>query len=95
MNTVQPTPTGRHNYNPPEALRVRSLSARETEVMRLICDGIPRKQICTVLRVSPHTIEKHINNLYSKWNVHTAVEVLRFAILNGHYELQRWEGNPS
>lgn len=95
MNPVQPTPSAYHRYRIPGPRRGDALSAREVEVMRLICEGKGYKEIGAALCVSKKTIEKHAVAIHTKWGVHNHVEVLRYAVLNGHYELRRWEGNPT
>ncbi|MGQ0737676.1 MAG: response regulator [Bacteroidota bacterium] len=43
-----------------------SISEREFEVLQLIYEGRPNKQICDSLFISLNTIKKHINNAYMK-----------------------------
>ncbi len=77
------------------SLKGQPLTAREREVMGLICEGLQRKEIADKLQITRNTVEKHANLLYQKWDVHNTVEVLRYAIVHGHYQLDPWGGNPS
>lgn len=64
-----------------------ALSKCETQVMHLICDGHPIKNIPGILDKSRGTISKQIEAIHIKWGCHSAVEILRYALLNGHYIL--------
>ena len=45
------------------------LSARELEILSLICAGLSNQEIADQLVVEIGTVKKHINNLYSKIDV--------------------------
>lgn len=45
------------------------LSARETEVLRLVADGRTNKQVADDLVVSEHTVARHLSNIYTKLGV--------------------------
>ena len=63
------------------------LTEREWQVMRLICEGVPNKNIGAALGIGYHSAMGHKETLYIKWGVHSAVECLRHALQNGYYEL--------
>jgi DNA-binding CsgD family transcriptional regulator len=42
------------------------ITAREADVLRLVADGLANKQIATWLRLSPRTVEKHVESLLRK-----------------------------
>lgn len=63
--------------------RTRALSARELEVLQLICDGLPNKQIATTLGVSANTVAVHRANIMSALGVHNAAELVAYALQNG------------
>ena len=48
------------------------LTARETELLRLLARGCTYVQIGDRLGVSVHTVESHVKNIYRKLNVHSA-----------------------
>jgi DNA-binding CsgD family transcriptional regulator len=43
-----------------------SLTARETQILELVCSGLTSKMIAKNLRISPRTVEKHRANLMRK-----------------------------
>lgn len=62
--------------NPDEQL---SLSNRETEVLQQTSKGYDYKQIAEFLNISPATVRKHIENIYTKLQVHNKVEAIQKA----------------
>jgi pimeloyl-ACP methyl ester carboxylesterase len=59
------------------------LSARETEVLRLIATGKSNQEIADVLVLSRRTVERHISNLYAKIGVHRRAEATAYALRHG------------
>ena len=59
------------------------LSSREREVLQLIAEGKTNKEIATDLNLSVYTIESHRGRIMEKLNLHSAGELIRFAIRNG------------
>lgn len=49
-------------------------SARELEVLALVCEGLTNAQIAHRLRVSDNTVKFHLQNLYLKLNVRNRTE---------------------
>ena len=62
------------------------LSSREVEVLQLIAEGKPNKQIAAELGVSFKTVDKHRQNLMSKLDVHDVSGLTRYAIAEGIIE---------
>jgi DNA-binding NarL/FixJ family response regulator len=62
------------------------LSSREVEVLQLIAEGKPNKQVATELGVSFKTVDKHRQHLMSKLNIHDVAGLTRFAIAQGIIE---------
>ena len=54
----------------PDAL-LATLSARETEVLRLIASGLTNKAIARSLSLSEHTVKRHVANLLTKLDLPT------------------------
>lgn len=52
------------------------LTPRETEVLELIARGYSYAEIATLQKVSKHTVQGHIKNLYSKLAVHSRGEAV-------------------
>jgi DNA-binding NarL/FixJ family response regulator len=59
-----------------------NLSKREIEIMELISKGDNYSQIAEKLFISPNTVRKHIENIYSKLHVHNKVEAIQVATRN-------------
>ena len=68
---------------PEPAASVPRLSARETEVLKLVATGLTARQIATKLTLSPRTVENHIQNTLRKLHLHNRVELVRYAISQG------------
>jgi DNA-binding NarL/FixJ family response regulator len=62
------------------------LSSREVEVLQLIAEGKPNKQVAAELGVSFKTVDKHRQNLMSKLNIHDVAGLTRYAIAEGIVE---------
>jgi two-component system response regulator FixJ len=61
------------------AVRIRSLTTREKEVLDGLAKGLPNKTIAYDLSISPRTVEIHRANLMSKLAVRSLSEALRIA----------------
>jgi two-component system response regulator NreC len=59
------------------------LSAREREVLLLIAEGKTNKEIATRLNLSVYTVDSHRGKIMEKLNLHSAGELVRFAMKNG------------
>jgi DNA-binding NarL/FixJ family response regulator len=62
------------------------LSSREVEVLQLIAEGMPNKQVAAELGVSFKTVDKHRQHLMSKLNIHDVAGLTRYAIAEGIIE---------
>lgn len=58
---------------------VEALTPRETEVLRLIAQGYTNRQMADMLTISVRTVESHRSNLMGKLNLHSRVELVRYA----------------
>lgn len=58
------------------------LSARELEVLKLICEGYTNEQIANQLNLSADTIKYHRSNIFTKTEVTNAAALVMFAIRN-------------
>ncbi|GAA3895000.1 response regulator transcription factor [Streptomyces lannensis] len=59
------------------------LTARETEVLVLIADGLTNQEIARRLHVSTATVKTHINNLFAKTGLKDRAGAVRYAYANG------------
>ncbi len=60
-----------------------TLSARESEVLKLLAEGRTQPEIAAALFVSPSTVSGHVVNLYAKLGVHRRAEAVSWAIRHG------------
>jgi DNA-binding NarL/FixJ family response regulator len=59
------------------------LSPREGEVLQLLSQGFPNKQIAMELGISEHTVKFHISAIYAKLGVTNRTEAVRRALRLG------------
>jgi DNA-binding NarL/FixJ family response regulator len=59
------------------------LSTREIEVLTLIADGMPNKQIADGLFISIRTVDAHRNHILKKLGLKTTADLVKYAIKNG------------
>ncbi|MEO6150130.1 MAG: response regulator transcription factor [Mucilaginibacter sp.] len=57
-----------------------TLSSRELEILNRIVDGLNYQQIGERLFISPHTVRKHIANIYDKLHVSNKASAIKIAI---------------
>jgi DNA-binding NarL/FixJ family response regulator len=62
------------------------LTQREAEVLQLIAEGKPNKQIAGDLSISIKTVEKHRQQVMDKLNIHETAGLTRYAISTGVIE---------
>ena len=70
----------------PAKQRTQSLTSREAEVLQLIAEGQPNKQIASELCISIKTVEKHRQQLMNKLNIHDIAGLTRHAVSKGIIE---------
>ena len=63
-----------------------SLTKRETEILKLICDGLSSKDISTKLFISINTVETHRKKILTKLNVRNSVGIVKYALENNIIE---------
>ncbi|MFD4559549.1 response regulator [Streptomyces sp. NPDC058469] len=59
------------------------LTARETEVLLLIAEGLTNQEIARTLHVSTATVKTHINNLFAKTGLKDRAQAVRYAYGKG------------
>lgn len=60
-----------------------TLSEREHEVLRWLCQGENYRQIADRLFISTNTVKAHIKHIYEKLHVHTRADAVRKALESG------------
>ena len=61
----------------------KSISQRETEILRFVAKGLTAKQIAERLSLSHRTVENHVQATFRKLQVGNRVELARYAIEHG------------
>jgi DNA-binding NarL/FixJ family response regulator len=67
---------------PAESAEVR-LTPRESDVLRLVVDGLTARQIATRLVLSPRTVENHIQRVLRRLGLPNRAALVRHAVENG------------
>ena len=62
---------------------IHDLSAREFEIFRLLAEGFEVDAIATTLNISSKTVSNYQTMIKQKLNIHTPVELIRYAIKTG------------
>jgi two-component system, NarL family, response regulator NreC len=65
-----------------------ALTEREREVLVRIAQGLGNQQIADELVISIKTVNRHRENIMAKLNLHSRVELVRYAIEKGLIEIQ-------
>jgi DNA-binding NarL/FixJ family response regulator len=69
-----------------------TLTPREQQVMRLLADGLSAKDIAKELFISPKTVENHRTNIMNKLDLHSTMELVRYAARLGLIDVDLWKG---
>jgi DNA-binding NarL/FixJ family response regulator len=64
----------------PQLLRKASLTEREIEIVKLICEQKTNKEIGDILYISPRTVDNHKNNIFQKIGTNSAIGIVMFAV---------------
>lgn len=72
--------------------RYETLTRREQQVMRLLAEGFSSKEIAEKLFISPKTVENHRTNIMSKLDLHSTMELVRYAVRLGLIDVDLWKG---
>ena len=67
----------------PKGERTHGLTARELEVLQLICDGMSNREIAATLGLSINTVSVHRTNIMNTLGVHKAAELVVYALQHG------------
>jgi DNA-binding CsgD family transcriptional regulator len=66
---------------------VETLTARELDVLRLLADGIPNREIARALGISEHTVKFHLAAVFGKLGASTRTDAVRRALQLGLIEI--------
>jgi DNA-binding NarL/FixJ family response regulator len=73
---------GRGHSAVPPALRRRGITSREVDVLALVAEGLPTREIAARLVLSPRTVEHHVASLLARTGLHDRTELACFARTN-------------
>lgn len=65
----------------------KKLSARERQVLPMIAEGRSAENIGESLHISPHTVQTYRQRIMKKLGVHSAAELLKYALRRGIIQL--------
>lgn len=69
-----------------------TLTPREQQVMRLIAEGLSSREIADALFISTKTVENHRANIMNKLELHSTMELVRYAAKLGLIDVDLWKG---
>jgi len=67
------------------------LTDREQEILRLLAEGLSAKEIADKLFISQKTVENHRSNIMRKLDLHSVVELVRYAAKFGLIDVDHWK----
>jgi DNA-binding NarL/FixJ family response regulator len=62
---------------------VTTLTEREREVLRLVAEGLPTKQIALSLSISERTVKFHVNSIFHKLGADNRAQAVALAVQRG------------
>lgn len=93
VDAIRALHSGHSYYSPVVAARLaerlprQELSARETEVLRLVVEGKSNKQIAAELGLSDGTVRIHLSHIFEKLGVHDRTQAAMQAVQRGIVKL--------
>ena len=67
----------------PEPARGRAITTRESDVLRLVAEGLSSPQVAERLHLSEHTVHRHVANILTKLEVSTRAAAVARAVEQG------------
>ena len=67
---------------PRRASSISILSMREREILKMLCDGVPNREVARALNISTRTIDSHRANILKKLGANSNSELVKIAIEN-------------
>ena len=67
------------------------LTAREQEIMGLLAEGLSTTQVADKLFISPKTVENHRHSIMRKLDIHSTIELVRYAAKLGLIDIDLWK----
>lgn len=73
-----------HIYQGEMTLTKDPLTPREREILKMVAEGKPNKDISELLFISTRTVENHRANIMNKLKLKKAADLIRYAIQKGY-----------
>ena len=61
----------------------KKLTHRQEEILQLLAEGYPIKEIANILHISPRTVETHKYNMMQELKLKTTADLVKYAIKQG------------
>ena len=61
----------------------KKLTSRQEEILQLLAEGHPTKEIANLLHISPRTVETHKYNMMQELKLKTTADLIKYAIKQG------------
>ena len=68
-----------------------TLTPREQEVMGMVAEGFSTNEISERLFISPKTVENHRSSIMRKLDLHSTIEIARYAAKLGIIDIDLWK----
>jgi len=68
-----------------------TLTPREQEIMALLAEGLSTGQVADKLFISSKTAENHRANIMRKLNLHSTIDLIRYAAKIGIVDIDLWK----
>jgi DNA-binding NarL/FixJ family response regulator len=68
-----------------------TLTPREQEILVLLAEGLSKEEVVERLFISPKTVENHRANIMSKLELHSPVDLVRYATKLGLIDVDLWK----
>jgi len=62
---------------------INKLTERETQILKLIANGLTNKAIACYLLIAESTVENHIHRIYGKLNIDNRSQATAYAFQSG------------
>jgi len=73
---------------PGQEARTPDLTPREAEVLKLVAEGYSNQEIGRMLYLSPATVQTHRANIMQKLDLHSRVDLVKYALSRGLIHLE-------
>ncbi len=67
------------------------LTVRDQEIMARLAEGLSAKEVADKLFISPKTVENHRHSIMRKLDIHSSIELIRYAAKLGLIDIDLWK----